>query len=75
LQRVQIPCTSLYNRFGSAVSGAVMGDEHVDGGDNEEGEKGADGHAAHQHQADGIAGFRAGTGHQGKGKWPRWWRR
>ena len=69
MQRVQtLILTSLYGCFLSAILGAVAGDEHVDGGNDKEGEEGADGHASHEHQTDGVPGFCAGAGYQGEGK-------
>jgi hypothetical protein len=50
--------------FSTVFAGVVAGDEHVDRRDHEEGEERTDGHAADEHQADGIARFGTGPGDQ-----------
>jgi len=45
-----------------------LGDQHVERGNDEECEDGADGHSAHQDEADGIAG--GGPVTRMRGKWP-----
>ena len=42
----------------------VAGNQHVDGRDDKKRKKGADGHAAHEHQTDGVTGGGACAGDQ-----------
>ena len=49
----------------------LLCDEHVERGDDEEGEDGADGHSTHQDEADRVAGGGAGSCYEDEGKVPK----
>src|SRR5512135_2033608 len=55
-------------RFALAVPAVVAGDEHVDGGDDEEGEERADEQTSNQNQAYGVTSGCAGAGDEGQRK-------
>ena len=49
---------------------SVFCNQHVDRRQEEQGEQGADRHAANEHQADRVSGFGAGAGDKGERKVP-----
>jgi hypothetical protein len=50
------------------LADVLLGEEHVDGRDDQQGEEGSEGHAGDDGQADGIAGGGARAGHEHEGE-------